>query len=503
MLRRNLLANFVGQGLSALMALAFIPVYIRYLGMESYGLIGVFTLLQTGLVLLDMGMTPALNREMARFTGGARDAQSVVDLLRSIETVALAVAVAFAVVIWAASRWLAIDWVKPQSLSPDTVAQAFALMGVVVAFRFIEGIYRSALVGLQRQVLFNAINVAMAALRSIGVIPVMAWASATIEAFFLWQGLVSLVAVATLAAVTYGILPTSDRAGRFSLAALSDIRRFAGGMLGITVLVLLLTQVDKILLSRLLTLGDYGYYTLAASVAGGLAVVAGPIGQAYFPRLSQLHAQDDQTALIRAYHQGSQLVSVVVGSAAAMLVVFSERILRLWTQNAELASGSWKLLSILAFGTMLNCLMWMPYQTQLAHAWTSLTMRTNIVAVFLVVPAILWATPRFGAEGAAFVWVALNAGYVLVGVHFMYLRILKKEKWRWYVDDVLRPLAAAYLVVGLSAWLTPRQSSPLAQVSVLAITFVLALLTAALAIRPLRHGLLSKARTYCTRMREC
>lgn len=76
--------------------------------------------------------------------------------------------------------------------------------------------------------------------------------------------------------------------------------------------------------------------------------------------------------------------------------------------------------------------MWIPYQTQLAHGWTSLTVRINIVAVAIIVPAILWATPRYGAEGAAWVWVALNTSYLLVGIHFMYRRILTREKWRWY-----------------------------------------------------------------------
>ena len=66
--KRNVLANYVGQGWSALMGLAFVPLYIRYLGIEAYGLIGVFAVLQACLSLLDMGMTPTLNREMARFT---------------------------------------------------------------------------------------------------------------------------------------------------------------------------------------------------------------------------------------------------------------------------------------------------------------------------------------------------------------------------------------------------------------------------------------------------
>ena len=68
MLKRNLIANYLGQGWAALMGLAFIPLYIKYLGIEAYGLIGLFALLQAWLSLLDMGMTPTLGREMARFT---------------------------------------------------------------------------------------------------------------------------------------------------------------------------------------------------------------------------------------------------------------------------------------------------------------------------------------------------------------------------------------------------------------------------------------------------
>ena len=54
------------------MGLIFVPVYIKYLGIESYGLIGFFASMQAWFALLDMGMTPTLGREIARFTGGSR-----------------------------------------------------------------------------------------------------------------------------------------------------------------------------------------------------------------------------------------------------------------------------------------------------------------------------------------------------------------------------------------------------------------------------------------------
>ena len=91
-LRKNVLANYLGQGWRAIMSLAFVPLYIKYIGVEAYGLIGIFVMLQAWLGLLDIGMKPTLVREMARFSGGGYDAQSVWDLLRSIEIVALGIA---------------------------------------------------------------------------------------------------------------------------------------------------------------------------------------------------------------------------------------------------------------------------------------------------------------------------------------------------------------------------------------------------------------------------
>lgn len=445
-LKRNLIANYLGQGWVAIMSLAFIPLYIKYLGIESYGLIGLFALLQAWLILLDMGMTSTLGREMARFTGDAHSAQSIRDLLRSIEVIAFGIAILIASVIALSANWIANSWLQAESLPVGVVAEAFMLIGLVTAIRFMESIYRSSIIGLQRHVLFNMINSVLATLRGLGAVGVLVWISASIEAFFIWQGAVSIVTLIILMIITYTSLPPAERSGNFSLGLLRGIWKFAGGMFSITLFAILLTQVDKILLSKLLSLKEYGYYTLVAIVAGGLYTIITPITQSFYPRLCELHARNDQVGLINTYHKGAQLISVFAGSVAIVIIVFGETFLRLWTQDPELVQRSKNLLSLLILGNLLNGLMAIPYHTQLAHGWTSLTIRINIIAVAIIVPAILWVTPRFGAGGAAWVWISLNAGYVLIGIHFMYKRILCNEKWRWYIKDVLIPLLAGIAV---------------------------------------------------------
>jgi O-antigen/teichoic acid export membrane protein len=445
-LKKNVIANYLGQAWIAVISLAFVPLYIKYLGIESYGVIGFYSLLQTCFSLFDMGMTPTLSREMARFKGGANDAQSTRDLLRSIEIISLGINVLFPLAVWLASSWLASDWLRVETLSVGTVARAFTIMGCVTSLRFFENIYRSCIIGLQKQVLMNIILCTTATLRSGGAIAVLMLIAPTIEAFFLWQGVISVVTIVLLASAVYRALPATNHSAKFSLDELEKIWRFASGMMGITLLSLLLTQVDKLILSKLLTLKQFGYYALAGSVSGSLYMLVGPITQAFYPRFNELVVSNSQQRLAVMYHTSAQLVAILTGSAAVVLIFFGDVILNLWTQDVVLSSHVAPLLSVLALGNLINALMHIPYQLQLAYGWTSLAIKINIVSVLVIIPAIVVGSHFYGAIGAAWAWVVLNSGYLLFGAQFMYRRLLSAEKWSWYLYDVFTPIAISSLV---------------------------------------------------------
>lgn len=457
-LKKNVFANYAGYAWRTAINLAFVPVYIRFLGVEAYGLIAIFASLQILFGLLDVGLRPALGREMARASAGAIPGEGLRDLLRSVETISVGTALFTAGAVWAVSGWLAHEWVQPESLSRATVAQAFVLMGVVTGLRFMEGLYTACLVGMQRQVLENGLSSAMAGVRGFGAVGVLMFVSDSILAFFAWQVCVSILTSVLLGLATYRRLPPTSRPGRFSWPALHSVWHFAAGTLAIMVLSILLTQADKVLLSRLLPLEIFGYYALAAVVAGSLTSVAAPIVTAFYPLFTHLVAIQDETRLRATYHHASQLVAVFAGSVAITLIAFAQPLLLVWTGDSKLASAVAPLMAVLVFGTLLNSLMMIPYHLQLAYGWLSLAIRTNIVAVLIVVPGILLAVPRFGAIGAAAIWAGLNAGYVLIAVGLMHRRLLPDEKWGWYLRDNLAPLGAAAVLAVLLRFITPNIS---------------------------------------------
>lgn len=442
--KKNIIANIIGSGWSALMSMLFIPVYIKYMGIDSYGLIGVFAILLNSLALIDMGMTPTLSREMARFSGNASSNKSILDLLRSIEVIVLIVAIIIIIIIFFSSKWLSQNWINNETLDNTVVINALIIMGFVAALKFIEGIYRSSIIGLQKQIQFNIMGAFFSTFRGIGAVVVLAFVSPTIGAFFTWQAVISIVTIVGFRIYLYSVLPKMKTKSSFSWAELNKIKNYAMGMMGITLLAFLLTQVDKMILVKMLSLSEYGYYTMAFLVSNILNMIVVPLSQAVFPKFVELKTREDSVALINLYHKSAQLITVSVGVLAGYLIFFSDTIIMIWTQDAELTKAVAPLVSVLSFGTFLNILMWMPYQMQLAYGWTSLAVKMNIIAIMFIIPAILLIVPIYGAIGSAWIWVAMNAGYTTMGVHFMYRKILIKEKWRWYFNDIIKPLTVCF-----------------------------------------------------------
>jgi len=457
-LTRNTIANFFGRGWEALMALAFVPVYIRYMGMDAWGLVGFMVMMQAWLSLLDMGITPTLNREMARFRACAHTAQSIRNLLRSLEIIYGGIALCVVMVVWLSAPWVAQGWLAAERLPIETVAQAIAVMGVVLAARMAEQVYRGSIQGLQHMVWLNAALALLATLRWAGAAGILIWVEPSVRAFFVWQGVVSVISLFVLARQTYRYLPKAGRPVQFDFEAVYAIRRFAGGMAAITLLALLLTQVDKLLLSKLVSLTEFGIYTLAAIVSTALLLLVTPIASAVSPKFTELVTSANECALIDTYHRASQWVAVLLIPPALVMAAFAEPLLWAWTGDRAIAQQTAPLLALLALGMMCNGFMHIPYMAQLAHGWTSLSVQINIAAVAVIVPAILWAVPLYGAIGAAWVWFSLNVGYLLFAIYFMHRKILLGEKWRWYGRAVALPLVVAGAVVFAMKLTSPELS---------------------------------------------
>jgi len=481
--KTNFFANLAGSGWTALVGLACTPLYIRFLGMEAYGLIGFYIMLQGVIQILDLGLSPTVNREMARYGVLPGKAGEARDFVRTLEVGYWAIGILIGGAVWYGAPYIASHWIKAGRISPLEVRRAVTIMGALTALQWPLTFYQGGLLGLQRQVLLNGITIAAATLGGGGALLVLWLVSPTVSAFFTWQIAVSLLQAAGTTFALWRCLPDAGHVARFDPGIPRGIWRFAAGMSGITITALMLTQLDKVILSKMLSLKTFGYYILAGVVGNGLSgLLIAPMFNTIFPRFSALVAERDEKSLLEMYHGSTQVMAVMILPAASVIALFSPEIMRLWTGNREIANNTAPIVSILVGGTALNGLMNLPFALQLSHGWTRIGLAINAIFIVALVPAIVLMTASYGAAGAASVWFGLNAVYMIVGVPLTHRRLLKGEAFRWFTKDVGIPLAGSLIVAG-SARIFLRDVVSLSWfLSVLLLLLVFALTTAGAAV---------------------
>lgn len=397
-----------------------------------------------------------------------------------------AIAVIIGVVVVVLVPLISKHWLQTKALSLETTQKAIMFMGFAMALQWPFGFYSGGLSGLQRQVTLNSVIAITATVRGVGAILILWLISPTILAFFTWQIIVSALQTFLTAWSLWRRLPKTRAKACFDLELFKGIWRFSAGMSGIAVVSILLSQLDKVILSKLLKMETFGYYTLASMIAMNLYRLVGPVQSALYPRFTQLVAIGDSDGLKQLYHQGCQLMSVLILPIAIVVVFFPKEILLLWTWNSTTVMHTSLILRLLIIGTALSGLMYLPDVLQLAHGWTKLIFYSNVVLVIILVPLIFVLTSHYGAVGAAIVWIAINSWHILINLQIMHRRLLQGEQWRWYIEDVGLPLAAVVTIVGLGRWLICEQMPLSIMMMSLVIIFIVTQLMSILVAQRIR-----------------
>lgn len=475
-----------------LLLLLLTPLYINFLGIESYGLIGFYTSWVAILGILDMGISATATREIAWLSARPEERGGIPALVRSLEVVYWGIVLILGMGLLAGAWFFGASWFQAKDLPTEAVRDALMLMAVSLVVQVPAGLYTGGLMGLQRQVQSSGLLALFGTLRGVGAIVVLWKIYPDIRAFFLWQIIVSVLQTSVIRWSLWKKLRIDGYPAKFSGEALHSVKGFAGGMTLITALSLVVSQADKMILSRVVPLEIFGYYMLAWSVASGLMLVATPLMQAFGPHFTKLTSSGDHAALDEQVRFASQLMSVLVLPPAALIVFLSEPILLVWLGNPTVAASAAPILAILVVGMMLIACSYPALSILYSKNQLRPVIAVNLVSLIVLLPLMVWAVLRFGVMGAAFCWglfgLILFFSYRIYGLH----GLSKEGVFVSSLRDFAIPCATAFAVAGIIGhWLTTLESR-MAFVVLLTLGLVFSWIATCLVCKDLRSILMEK-----------
>jgi O-antigen/teichoic acid export membrane protein len=291
----------------------------------------------------------------------------------------------------------------------------------------------------------------------------MLYFGATPTVFFYYQLLVAVIEFGVLAFKAYALLPPKEKPSIIGMdwQAMVPTLRFTMGISFLSVAWIVMSQTDKLLLSRMLSLSDYGHFTLAALGSSAIMLASGPISTALLPRLSRLHAEHKAVARDALYRTATRLVAAVVFPIAMTMALFAYPILLAWTGDSVLARETQYVLSLYSIGNAFLVMAAFPYYLQYAHGSLKLHMYGSLLFLAFLIPALIWLTGTYGMTGAGVAWLTVNLVYLLAWVPVVHRRLLHKQHLDWIVRDVLMPAVVSLLVLAPLAFFLPPAGSRL------------------------------------------
>ena len=408
MILKNLIFNAFSRFINLASNYFFIPLYIYFLGVENYGIIGFYILLFSILLIFDLGITATATRQMAINLVNDDGDKAKKTLLSSFEIIYAFICFFCLIALISFIDFIGNSFINSDTLGSQQISRILLLMSFALCFQLPTGLYIGAMMGMERQMSANLIISFGAIFRGfLGVL--FLWQEPSLESFFISQIIANFIILILLRIKCWSFLHRKSEYFRFSKSIVFKNIKFAAGMTGLSLLGIIISQADKAIISSSLDLKSFSFYILAFNVAAIPLMVAQILSLSTYPRLVAVFHDENKQELQSFYTVTSHLCAIAILSVAMTLIFFNQNFSFLWLGDPVITQEIKWISIILIVSQTLQALTMLPYNYALSRGITHVQTKIAIFSLILLIPCLLYATPRFGLIGAASVFCMIQA----------------------------------------------------------------------------------------------
>ena len=414
--RKNALSSYVVLIWLSLISILAIPIYIRILGLEAWGLVAACTSLQILSNLIDSGFSQILPKWAAQEASNPARLKQFATQMRNLY---IGLGLFILVILQASAEYLSHQWFR---VAPDHMVSlevAIRIVSFQFFFQFINNFHIGFWNGLQLQVLANVRLLAFGTLKHITAflfllkIAPEPWAyTLAFASIACWEVCQNGLSVNRQLGKT---ILTRDAETLTIRPLLKEVYLLSIG----TIVGVLVSQIDRVILGRLLDSTSYGVYTVVASLAVAMLQLQAPMTRAYFPIIvGDLQIK----GLVVISHLRSMIVGTILACTLPCLLftVFAPQILRLWLNDSTAVEIGSMPLRFLLIAVAINSIYGCIYQLIIAYGLSKLVIVFNLLSLLTVVSVAIVFGQHMGILLGGVIWMANATAQLLFGVIWLY-----------------------------------------------------------------------------------
>lgn len=466
---RNVGLNFISQFWFAALAIATTPYIVNNLGVDSYGLYVIVSVVMGYFSFLDLGLGAALVKYVSEYEA-AGDERAVERIIRTGSGLFLVVGALGAGAIALLSSVLVAHVLTLDASEKDVAHVAFYLAALGFLVNMPAQTFSVVPTALQR---FDVVVIRTIVFGTASI-------AGTIVALALGYGLLAVLVVnlviTVLTAVSFylksrTLLPGVSFVPRPSRPELRLLLGFGALRAVQRVSTRVVFQLDRLVVGAFAPIAAVAYYAVPLALSQRVTGLVGNVGSAVFPAASALAGQRDDRRVEELYLRSTKLAALIALPFASMMFFYAHEIMRYWL-SAEFEAESSGVLMILAVANLLFAATTVPAVTLDATGRIRISTLFGLAAAAVNLVLVFTLVPTVGFQGAA--WAVLGNAAIMVPMllYYVHSRILDTGLRELFERSLARPLLAAVALWPAMIWARGHTSS-LAHVAALCVlTFV-------------------------------
>lgn len=391
----NSIINLLTQIVPIFVAIVFIPISIKALGNELFG---VYSLSVTFIVLfnyLNFGIAPATTKEISKNLAKENYA-IVISLLLNSFFIMLFIGMVISFLFNTYNLEIATLMSKDKTLI-IILSELIRLLGIMSSFIMIVIFLRSVLEAKQ---IFLVTSLNRAFLNSIIFIsPIIVYIDGyNILSIFKLLIFIYIFSTLILGIVVYNMFLKGNKL-TFSLKDSKILLHIGFWMMLSSLAGIGLYYADRFIIGAIISATAVAYYVAAYDLVTRLNIISGSLTSALFPAFSHWFELGEKEKIRNAIIFVSKIILFLVAGVSFLLIIYSKFFLYLWI-NEEYSIHSYLILQLLTIGVLFNTLSVVPFRALSAIGFPNLVAMVYIAEMPIFVSLAYFLIVKYGLIGA-------------------------------------------------------------------------------------------------------
>lgn len=348
-----------------------------------------------------------------------------------------------AIIIWIAiffgSEPFSHFWFSKEALKNENINIILALKisSLVIAIRWPVGFYSAVLIGSRKIIELNYLKT-FALTMKIVVGLIVLKITGNIIIYLYWLVFCSILEVIIYHISCQRLTNYNFSKIQFTYSVLKAIKNYTLIMGGMGLLGGVIPIMDRLIISKLLTLSELGIYTLIYTMATSISLLISSMSSVLVPMFAKLYSSNDMGYLNKVFDIANKTIIYLTSLVLFPLVFYGDFLFSMWAP-ASINQYSNFTLAVLAIGFWISASINPTSNLAIATNHVKIVFIYSLVSGIIYIPVLYFSTKYYGMVGAAFSWLALNIFYLLSFTPIIQ-KLMFSTKFRVWLGLYILPL---------------------------------------------------------------